>query len=199
MRGGGGQPCMLISHVSPRERGLIEAAVAFANLRSITSNRQVEDLFRIWDVHAGEPGVEFNTIDEGSTRYADETQPRLRRWLVQTIASNAGRAQTASEVMEFIPRDIRAVPVFSLGRLWYDFQLTGVEAGCALAVALILDNDRGLTGRLQQCTLSTCGRFNVDFDACLRPRPRKYCSVSHRTLANYEQSPERMRQWRKAA
>src|SRR6185503_5440117 len=187
----------------PRERGLIEATIGFANLRTIASNREVEDLFRIWDMRGSGTGhahdVEFNTIEEGSTRYADETQPRLRRWLKQTICSNAGRAQTASEVMEYIPRDIRAVPVFDLGRLWYDFQLTGVEAGCALAVALILDNDRGLTGRLQQCTLSTCGRFNVDFDACLRPRPRKYCSVSHRTLANYEQSPERMRQWRKAA
>src|SRR5689334_17052249 len=169
MQGCQGQPCMLISHVSPRERGLIEAAISFANLGTIASNRQVEDLFRIWEIHGSELGVEFNTIEEGSTLYADQTQPRLRRWLKQTILSNAGRAETAAEVMEFIPRDIRAVPVFSLGRLWYDFQLTGVEAGCALAVALILDRDRGLTGRLQQCTLSTCGRFNVDFDACLRP------------------------------
>ena len=194
---------MLISHVSPRERGLIEATLAFANLRTIESNRQVEDLFRVWDTQGGEidgtHGPEFKCIEEGSPLYREKTQPRLRHWLRQTISSNAGRAETASEVVHLIPRDVMAVPVFSLGRLWYDFQLTGVEAGCALAVALILDHDRGLTGRLQQCTLSTCGRFNVDFDACLRPRPRKYCSVTHRTLANYEQSPERMRQWRKAA
>ena len=84
-----------------------------------------------------------------------------------------------------------------MGRLCYDFQLTGVDAGCALAIALILDADRGLTTRLQQCTLSSCGRFSVDFDA--RARPRKYCNVKHKILAHYEQSPERMRQWRKAA
>jgi hypothetical protein len=194
---------MLISHVSPRERGLIEAALAFANLHTVESNRQVEDLFRNWELHDAEignaHGAEFQCIEEGSLIYRERTQPRLRHWLRQTIASNFGRAETASEVMHLIPRDVRAVPVFSRGRLWYDFQLTGVDAACALAVALILDHDRGLTGRLQQCTLSTCGRFSVDFDACLRPRPRKYCSVSHRTLANYEQSPERMRQWRKAA
>jgi hypothetical protein len=35
----------LISHVSPKERSLIEAVLAFANLRAIASNREVEDLF----------------------------------------------------------------------------------------------------------------------------------------------------------
>lgn len=186
---------MLISHVSPKERALIEAAIAFANLQTIESNRQVEDLFSA----VNSPGAEFTCIEESSQEYRLRIQPRLRQWLTQVIGSNGGRAQAASEVPQFIPRDSTAIPVFSLGQLWYDFQLNSVDAGCALAVALILDRDRGLTGRLQQCTLSTCGRFNVDFDASLRPRPRKYCSVSHRTLANYEQSPERMRQWRKAA
>jgi hypothetical protein len=195
MQGPRGQPCMLISHVSPKEHALIEAAIAFANLRTIESNRLVEDLFSAINA----PGAEFTRIEESSPEYRVEMQPRLRQWLRQTIASHGGRVQAASELVQFIPRDSTAIPVFSLDRLWYDFQITRVDAGCALAVALILDRDRGLTGRLQQCTLSTCGRFNVDFDACLRPRPRKYCNVAHRTLANYEQSPERMRQWRKAA
>jgi hypothetical protein len=186
---------MLISHVSPKEHDLIEAAIAFANLRTIDSNRQVEDLFSAF----GSPGAGFRRIEEGSLEYRTTTQPRLRQWLRQVIGSNGGRAQAASEVAQFLPDGSTAFPVFSLGSLWYDFQITSVDTACALSVALILDRDRGLTGRLQQCTLSTCGRFNVDFDASLRPRPRKYCSVSHRTLANYEQSPERMRQWRKAA
>lgn len=189
------QSCMLISHVSSKEHALIEAAIAFANLGSIESNRQVEDLFSA----INSPGAEFKRIEESSTEYRTTTQPRLRQWLRQVIGSNGGRAQAATEVAQFIPGDSTAFPVFSVGRLWFDFQVTSVDVGCALAVALILDRDRGLTGRLQQCTLSTCGRFNVDFDASLRPRPRKYCSVTHRTLANYEQSPERMRQWRKAA
>jgi hypothetical protein len=195
MRGRSGQSCMLISHVSPKERALIEAAIAFANLGTIESNRQVEELFSALNI----PGADFRHVEETSQEYKLKTQPRLRQWLRQVIGSNGGRAQAASEVPQYIPRDGTAFPVFSLDRLWFDFQVNSVDAGCALAVALILDRDRGLTGRLQQCTLSTCGRFNVDFDASLRPRPRKYCSVTHRTLANYEQSPERMRQWRKAA
>ena len=190
----------MISHLSPKERSLIEAVLAFANLRSIKSNREVEDLFAAAKILGGEfgqtPGARFKRIGDASSAYKDKIQPMLRRWLRNTIRSNAGRAETASEVKHLIPRDIRAAPVFSMGRLSYDFQLTCVEAGCALAVGLILDADRGLTSRLQQCTLSTCGRFNVDFDS--RNRPHKYCSVTHRNLANYEQSPERMREWRRA-
>ena len=178
---------MSISNLSPKERSLIEATLAFANLRPIESNRQVEDLF----------GIEPGRIDENSLLYQDGTQPMLRRWLRQTVSGMGGRAQTAVEVAHLLPRDIAAVPVFSAGRLSYDFQLPRVEAGCALALALILDQDRGLTGRLQQCTLSWCGRYSVDFDG--QARSRKYCSANHRMLANYEQSPERMRQWRKAA
>ena len=180
---------MSISSLSLKERSLVEAAIAFANLRSIESNRQVEDLF----------GIEAGRIEELSQLYRDTTQPQLRRWLSQAVIGNGGRAQTAAEIGRQMPQAITAAPVFSEGRLAYDFRLSGVEAGCILAVALILDAERGLIGRLQQCTLSWCGKFNVDFDGHARPRPRKYCSANHRMLANYEQSPERMRQWRKAA
>ena len=178
-----------MSNLSAKERDLIEAALAFANLRPIESNRQVEDLF----------GIESGRIGEDASIYRDTTQPMLRRWLRQAVGGNAGRAQTGQELMFRMLRDISAVPVFSEGRLSYEFQLPSVEAGCILATALLLDHDRGVTGRLQQCTLSWCGRFNVDFDGHARPRARKYCSANHRMLANYEQSPERMRQWRKAA
>jgi hypothetical protein len=179
----------LTSHVSPRERGLIEAVLAFANLRSIESNREVEDLFRM-------AAIDGEGIAEGSSAYRDRLQPLLRRWLADTIRSSAGRAATAAEVKHLIPHGMSATPEFSMGRLWYDFHLSSVRAGCALALALILDSGRGLTGRLQQCTLSSCGRFSVDFDS--HGRPRKYCSVSHKNLANYEQSPARMRHWRRA-
>jgi hypothetical protein len=177
------------SSLSLKERSLVEAALAFANLRSIESNRQVEDLF----------GIETGRIEERFQFYRDTAQPALRRWLRQAVSGNAGRAQTAAEIGHLMPRDIAAAPVFSEDRLSYEFRLPGVEAGCVLAVALVLDRERALAGRLQQCTLSWCGRFNVDFDGHARPRPRKYCSANHRMLANYEQSPERMRQWRKAA
>lgn len=177
----------MISNVSTKERNVVEAALEFANLRPIESNRQVEDLF----------GIEAGRIEEGSSLYRDESQPMLRRWLRQVVGSNAGRAQTSLEVAHLMPRNIVAVPVYATGRLSYDFQLPCVDAGCILALALLLDEERGLTGRLQQCTLSWCGRYGVDFDG--HARPRKYCSANHRMLANYEQSPERMRQWRKAA
>lgn len=180
---------MSISSLTPKERSLVEAALAFANLRSIESNLQVEGLF----------GLEAGRIEADSSLYRDETQPMLCRWLRQAVSGNAGRAHTSLEIAHLMPRTIAAVPVYSTGRLSYDFQLPCVDAGCILALALILDQQRGLTGRLQQCTLSWCGRFNVDFDGHARPRPRKYCSANHRMLANYELSPERMRQWRKAA
>ncbi len=177
----------MISHLSPKDRSLIEAALAFANLRPIESNRQVEDLF----------GIEAGRIEESSSLYREESQPALRRWLGQVIRGNGGRAQTSLEIAHLMPRTIVAVPVYASGRLSYDFKLPCVDAGCILALALILDEERGLTGRLQQCTLSWCGRYGVDFDGLARAR--KYCSPNHRMLAHYEQSPERMRQWRKAA
>lgn len=177
----------MISHLSLKDRSLVEAALAFANLRPIESNRQVEDLF----------GIEEGRIDEHSTLYRDESQPMLRRWLGQAIRGNGGRAQTSLEIAHLMPRNIVAIPVYAAGRLSYDFRLPCVDAGCILALALLLDEERGLTSRLQQCTLSWCGRYSVDFDG--NSRARKYCSPNHRMLANYEQSPERMRQWRKAA
>jgi len=179
---------MPISSLSPRERDLVVAAVGFANLKTIETNRQVEDLFGI---------AEADRIGEDYSLYRAELQPMLRRWLRQVTSGYAGRAQTSLEIAHLMPSSIAAAPVFVADRLSYAFQLPGVEAGCILALALILDEERGLTGRLQQCTLSWCGRFNVDFDA--QSRPRKYCSPNHRMLAHYEQSPERMRQWRKAA
>jgi len=175
--------------LSQKEQDLIVATVSFANLKFIDSNRQVEDLF----------GLQAGRIDEDSTLYRDETQPMLRRWLAQVAGGNCGRAQVSLQVAQLMPRTIAAVPVYEAGHLSYDFELPCVDAACILAVALILDESRGLTGRLQQCTLSWCGKFGVDFDGHARPRPRKYCSANHRMLANYEQSPERMRQWRKAA
>ena len=179
---------MPISSLSSRERELVTATVAFANLKLIETNRQVEDLFCI---------AEADRIGEDLSLYRAELQPLLRRWLRQVISGNGGRAQTSLEIAHLMPSSIVASPVFVADRLSYAFRLPSVEAGCILALALILDEDRGLTGRLQQCTLSWCGLFNVDFDA--QSRPRKYCSPNHRMLAHYEQSPERMRQWRKAA
>ena len=102
---------MPITTLSSKERSLVVAAVAFANLSPVQSNRQVEDLF----------GIEAGRIAVDSPLYVDETQPMLRRWLRQTVGGNGGRAQTSLEI------------------------------------------------------------------------------ANHRMLANYEQSPERMRQWREAA
>ena len=78
----------------------------------------------------------------------------------------------------------------------YRYGLTGVQAVCALGVALILDDDRKLTSRLMHCAAPGCGKFRLDMD--IKGRPRKYCSAEHKQLVEAQHAPAKMRKWRKA-
>ena len=95
----------------------------------------------------------------------------------------------------------RVQPVLRLApgglRLSAYYPLPGIEALCDLGLTLLLDLDRGFSGRLCKCRLDSCGRFFlVKPDTRHRPRTR-YCRVEH-MLAYHggERGAERVRRFR---
>lgn len=176
------------------ERRTIEAAVRFANMRAVNSEEQVLRCFKA-------------AIDEGSRRlsprphFSTELPPAqkchatLRGWL-QLIASSEGGKQQVSEQVNEVLEDVSAAVVARLDprrRLSIRFVADTVEAVCAVAMALILDEQRGLARRLAVC--GHCGKFNLDLRS-EGGRPRKFCSDEHKRLFDAKDSANRQARFR---
>jgi hypothetical protein len=89
---------------------------------------------------------------------------------------------------------LRAAPLrpqvtFTDGRLRVAYATNMI--GCAwLAVAVLLDESRGLVGRLGRC--GACDRFNVAFNG----KPRRHCNEEHLDQYRAMTSTERVARWR---
>lgn len=165
-----------------RERKAIEAAIWFANLRSIKSNAQVDRGFR-------ERGFHFEASAGPSGN--EDFQAGLQDYLQRVVGSERGRREVAAEVAPILEEMISTTYTLTERRLEVVSHFQDIVAVCAFAVALILDERRGLTSRLQRCV---CGRFNLDFDP--KGRPRKYCSPKHKARADALTVAERVRKHR---
>ncbi|MGH2454151.1 MAG: hypothetical protein ACRDF5_10380 [bacterium] len=172
------------------EQALLEASRSFANLRTIRSTRQVEDLFRRVPL----VGPVFKVLPPRQFRQYYRDQAELRFWLEQIAKlGKAARDIIGRQVAE----RLGTVPI----RMTYDpaehriravFVLNGVQAAYSYAVALLLAADRGLTTRLGQC--GWCTRFNLT----VHGKPKAYCSVEHRRRDDARRARERMRQLRES-
>jgi hypothetical protein len=116
----------------------------------------------------------FRVLDSGEVEAYKGDQRELKRWLDQIVGRFRPRDREA------ITREVNRTLATALdhagvrlenGRLRYYFGLTGVQAVRAFGVALILDEKRGLTGRLRECP--ACGKFRLDWN--LKGRPREVC------------------------
>jgi hypothetical protein len=182
------------------ERRVVEAALRFANLRRITSARQVERLFaEIVDFHESMPtwqdaatGRERAMVD--ATALYIEAQRQVQDWLARIARSEGGRQEVAREITARLADGIGARLSIRNRRLSYAFDIGSVPTACVLAVALILDEGRRLTSRLRRCGWSRCQRFNLDLDPT--GRPRRYCTPEHKRQHDAETVPERVRRYR---
>lgn len=175
------------------ERKLVEGMLAFANRRQITSARKVQWLF----CQPKYPGQEQ---PRDCIRLKRFHQRRLREWLERITKSEAGRKDLAEEIAWSLRR-VKAYLVLGVDqagkrRLSYDYQIVdadpirAIETGYLAAVALILDESRGLTNRLKQCRWSRCKRFNLDFEP--KGRPRTFCDGDHKYKYDLEMGAERV-------
>ncbi len=173
--------------INPDERAIIEATLAFANLKRIRSPHDVQRIF--------ERLAKRNWVGSVSAKTFLEGQNELREHLGNIARKgHAAWPDVQPYVEEMFGRDpgpvVRMRPTFQRGELSYLSELTGVEAVVALGLALILSKKRGLAPRVNQC--GYCGRFRLDVTG----RPRTYCSDAHRLAYDRMMAAERMRNWR---
>jgi hypothetical protein len=125
--------------------------------------------------------------------YRDD-QGELRDYLSEIISSHKGRKRVAEEVTKRMKQVGVAHFVFKNEKLDYQFSLNGIQAVCALGLALILDKNRKLTTRLQQCGNAKCRRFNLDFKP--KGRPRRFCNDECKCLHDNQTAKERVKRHR---
>jgi hypothetical protein len=118
----------------------------------------------------------------------------LRSWLDRITQGAAKRREVAREVAPFLGAKLPVFATLEGQRIRYDYGLNGVEAGVALAAALLVDPSRGLAGRLKRCGWSRCGRYSLDFAP--KTRPRRFCP-GHKEKFDLETSKDRQRAFRK--
>ncbi len=174
----------------PEERDVIEAVLWFANLRRITSTHQIEVRLSGLSYVKGY----FMVIEPHEVDAYRHDQAELREWLEDIISSEAGRNRVKKKVSERMNNVSEAKLLFENGSFGYRFVLHGVQAVCALGLALILDKKRGLSNRLKRCGNPDCLRFNLDFEP--KGRPRRFCNDSCKRAFDNVDAVERVRRHR---
>lgn len=172
-----------------QEQSVIEAALRFANIKKIKSAEQVEKIFTPLA-----PGV-FKTIsgkDKTGKAFKND-QAELKKWLIEISEKGIHARETIGTTIAQRLRTVDTEISFDGSRISYIFGLTGVQAAYSFAVALILDDTKGLTNRLGFCKAPKCGKFRLDFEG----KPRSFCSDEHRYRYDLSKSADRVKAWRK--
>lgn len=172
------------------EKEVIEAIIWFANLKWITSTAQIEKRFmQLSLVKDYFKVIKAHEVD--AFRY---DQLELRKWMSEIIASEQGKQRIAEKVSERMVTVGGAELVFKNRQFNYQFKLHGVQAVCALGLALILDKKRNLTTRLKQCGNPNCLRFNLELNP--KGRPNRHCNSACKKLYDNSTAAERVKRHR---
>jgi hypothetical protein len=177
----------MATFATKEEQAVIKAALAFANLRHIDGARQVEEIFsRLPQV----PGY-FQSIErlpdgtvlplQAQVEAYERDQQKVRDWL-RRIVKPGERRNVSKEISQALTEKVRTHYTLDATNrgpvLAPHYALDGVEATCAFGLALILDSERGITNRLQQCPAPGCGKFRLDL--VTKGRPGRYCKPEHK-------------------
>lgn len=115
----------------------------------------------------------FQVIPKSDVQAYRNGQAELREWLATIVSSSSGMKKIRGLVAKRIKETGGAQIVFKDEKLDYVYALNGVQAVCALGVALSIDRKRNITSRLQQCGNKECEKFRIHFAG--KGRPRRYC------------------------
>jgi len=149
------------------ERQILETMVKFANLKKIESTAQIEEMF------AKLTGDGFQIIEPENVDAYKNDQALLRERLTTITRGDTERKQVAKQIRSFLREKVHPHVDFVQSRFIYTYDVDGVEAACALGIAFLLDETRGLTSRFTQCGNPECGKFHLNLDA--KGRPLKHC------------------------
>lgn len=178
--------------VTAREQDLIARLLEFANWKTIATTAQVERHFMAAPLVATTGGT-FQVIEPANVAAYRQDQDAIRCAL-QTVVrgGETGRQRVGALAAYMLGEVIDARLVLDTARrIRTRFRLNGVLACCWLAIALLLDAERGLVNRLGQCGKPGCGKFNLTFSG----RPRRHCP-GHLDAARNATAAQRVARWR---
>jgi hypothetical protein len=179
--------------VTPAERDLIERVRVFVNWRTVATTVQVEQHFMAASLVAA-TGRTFRVIEpEHVAAYRQDQQVFRGAFATIVHGGEPGRRRVAALAAYMLAEVIDTRLVLDLAqRVRVRFRVDGVLACGWLAVALLLDAERGLTSRLGQCGKPGCEKFNLAFAG----RPRRHCP-GHLDAARAATAAERVTRWRR--
>lgn len=166
--------------VSPREASVLKVVIWFANLDRVKSTSQIETRFA---KAVGMGFDEFQEINPGEESKFEGDRSDLRDWLRLVASGNdaAGERKLIEEVDDFLRRKLHVRLLGPANAPRLEMRPDGVEATCALGLALLLDSSRGLRSRLGYCAWEGCGRFSLNLAP--KGRPKHFCNDNHRLKA----------------
>ncbi len=165
---------------SQQDREIINFGLWFANLKRVRTTRQINERLRRFGVQ-----TVSDAQDPEAYRRDHET---LRRWLtgVGLDVPKSTRDAIWREVRAKLPEKLaaRVVADETRPRFHVELLVTGLEAICALTVAILLDERRGLLTRFGRCIPAPeCGRVRITWTG----KPRRYCpGTDHAKRAELE-------------
>jgi hypothetical protein len=171
----------MATFANKEEQAVIKAVLAFANLRRISGARQVEEIFsRLPQVPGYFKSIAGDPLAQQVETFARDQQ-KVRDWL-RRITKPGERRNVVKEISQALAAKVwthYTLDTTSGGPVLAPrYALDGVEAACAFGIALILDAERGIINRLQQCPAPGCGKFRLDF--VTKGRPGRFCNHEHK-------------------
>lgn len=136
----------------------------------------------------------WNSISAERDRFREQIEMVYRN-------RDAARRVLRDEVVAGLD-DIVPIPKLSLTGEW-SVQPTiryfglNAPAACAFALALLLDESRGLGAALKKCKLSPCPNFFLSLPSAAGGRPPLYCSRDHQAGNAAQSGALRTERWRK--
>jgi hypothetical protein len=170
------------------EQTAIEAALEFANLRSIPSAEAVHGLFQ--GVAARSAAKFFQVIPESDIGAFVDDQAELIGWLDALSRwpklATRERLRVHGEIQSAIGRTVGGRAQWSLAdgvlQTFVEPELTGVRACYSFAAALLADESARRWKRLHRCALKGCGKWF--WERAVRAGPvRQFCIDAHATAA----------------
>ena len=180
--------------VTRAEQDVVERALWFANLKRLSTTRQVESQFARARVLP--PDGAFRVLRPSELDAYRRDQVELRRHL--SAIAGGQRRELAATVLPTVNRQLAQTVGLRLGvqggHVVLQYDVAGVAALCALGLMFLLDEERGLGHRLGRCGAPGCERFNLAFTG----RPRRHC-IGHLDAARNVDVAERVRRSRENA
>ena len=188
--------------ITDQQQKLIGQTLKLANMRKLTSTRQVESLFSALDFFGYPDAANPDQRVYGMLNPTGDSQKEVEgvkaferdRDKLREILAMIFEKETVTAIREvnaglFAVR--LGIALSPSGEVRIAGLVGGVQAAIYYALASILSG-AAITRRLRRCDAPNCHKFILDFV----PKWRKHCSEAHRRAADKLKAPARSKEWR---